>query len=80
MTLEEFNRLPHFEHEIIVHEEAVFMDISRNHGEYYVFLYSLEDFYIEAYVFQETGKIAKYKGVKDANAYLGGIDISELNK
>jgi hypothetical protein len=76
MTLDDFNRLPHFEQEIITHEEAVFMDMSRKHGDYHVFLYSPDDFYIEAYLFPETSKVAKYEGISDAGKYLDGIDIS----
>jgi len=41
-------------------------------------LYSLENYFIEAYNYPETGKVAKCKAIKHTNACLVDIDISVM--
>jgi hypothetical protein len=41
-----------------------------------IFFCTLEDFYIEAYVFTDTQTVAKYKGIMDAGVYFRSINIS----
>ena len=63
MTFEEFNALPHFEQEELVHEKGKSMYESGTFGEYIIYYFALFSFVVEIYVFAETGKIARFKAI-----------------
>jgi len=63
MNIEEFNRLPHFEQEELVQEKAMSLYISQEFGEYVIHYFGLFSFVVEAYVYTETGKIARFKAI-----------------
>jgi hypothetical protein len=68
MTPEEFNKLPHFEQEELVHEKAKSLYESRPFGEYNIYYFALFSFVVEVYVFTETGKNARFKAIADDQA------------
>jgi hypothetical protein len=68
MTYEDFNKLPHFEQEELVHEKGKSMYESRTFGEYIIYYFALYSFVVEIYIFAETGKIARFKAINDDQA------------
>jgi hypothetical protein len=63
ISLDEFNRLPHFEQEELIRERATSLYASQAFGEYDIHYFGLFSFVVEAYVFTETGKIARFKAI-----------------
>jgi hypothetical protein len=63
ISIEEFNRLPHFEQEELVREKAKSMYASQPFGEYVIHYFGLFSFVVETYIYTETGKIARFKAI-----------------
>ena len=63
ISIDEFNRLPHFEQEELIQEKATSLYASKAYGEYVIHYFGLFSFVVETYVYAETGKIARFKAI-----------------
>ena len=63
ISIDEFNKLPHFEQEELVQEKGKSLYESRIFGEYIIYYFALFSFVVEVYVFTETGKISRFKAI-----------------